>query len=291
MTSQPLSPGGAVKPTLPVEAARGLASGLLARDDASAIQLLNMAQLCRQAGALSEARGLLDKIAELEAPLPEAQILSDAFDGRAANRLGEQAVPTPFVLKINVFDLMFRDYLYGECLSLLPDFESSLVDGVPLSVIRENVKRKSLVLYDLGELGQRFMKRMKEILANEIYPIFGIEPGSVNIELQATCHGDEAFFTAHRDVDAENKNGRLISFVYYLHNRPRAFSGGDLILFDMRPEIERYSFDRYTRVAPEDNSLIIFPSTAVHEVQRVSLPNQRLQDGRLTINGWVRARR
>lgn len=123
-------------------------------------------------------------------------------------------------------------------------------------------------------------------------PTGPFHPGE--IEVQITAHGHGAFYKPHQDGSLDPTSPihrRQVSFVYYVHGatpdgRP-PFGGGDLRLFDTTLPSGLFDADRFTRIAPRDNRLILFDSLFVHEVCPVDLPDNDPQHRRLTVNGWV----
>jgi SM-20-related protein len=104
-------------------------------------------------------------------------------------------------------------------------------------------------------------------------------------ELQVTRHDDGGMLRIHRDRGATNRL-RALSYVYYFHREPKRYSGGDLLLFD---EIDRKSPRRvaaFTRLAPIDNSLLLFSPDRLHCVTTVCAGPDPF-DARWTINGWL----
>lgn len=118
---------------------------------------------------------------------------------------------------------------------------------------------------------------------------FGVVPSKVErVELEFVAHNDGAFFKRHIDTETGSNwaegGMRVLSGVYYVHRRPKAFSSGRLRLF---------SFDdrdnSFIDVEPEHNTLVLFPSWAAHEVLPVSCPSREFADSRFAINVWLRA--
>ena len=287
-----MSGGSALAPRLGLDAVRGMAAGLLARQgDLPIASLMEFAQLCRQAGALEEARALLDRLLATPGSSLVAQELRDALEGRRTESKRAAAQPAPFLRRQAFIGAPLHDHLLDGLRDRLPTFKPAEVRaGSGHEGDYTTAQRSSFVLYDLGNLAGLFLGPM-QILLDEAYTVFQVPPESVShIELQATCHGDGAYFTAHSDLDLEQTSQRTLSFVYYLHSVPKAFSGGDLILFDTNADTKTYSRSAYSRVPPTDNTLVVFPSSTVHEVQLVKLKGAAAADGRLTINGWVRCR-
>ncbi len=100
----------------------------------------------------------------------------------------------------------------------------------------------------------------------------------------ASCvaFGDGAFFRKHRDIFQRYTGDRTVSWVYYVCQKPRRFSGGDLVFFDGEREIDR--------VVPESGKLVIFRSDVQHEVESVACPSKNFADYRFTITGFLYAR-
>ena len=100
--------------------------------------------------------------------------------------------------------------------------------------------------------------------------ILGINPGSPqHYEMQVTCSGNGSFFKAHADSRKEVYQHRKVSFVYYFNTAPKRFNGGSLLLFDCAAE--GHCRSAFTRIDPLNNSIVFFPSAAVHEVERVEM--------------------
>ena len=96
-------------------------------------------------------------------------------------------------------------------------------------------------------------------------------------EMQITIHTDGDFYRVHRDDQGDDVAARTLSYLYYLHRTPKAFEGGELILYgDERVELEAIH-----------NSLVVFPSHIEHEVLPVRVPSHELTDARFTVNGWL----
>lgn len=125
--------------------------------------------------------------------------------------------------------------------------------------------------------------------------IGGPMPDSVELELAA--HGDGAHFRAHVDVlrgpdgkllGKDDGEVRLLSAVYYFHHEPKGFSGGALRLYRMGLNAGDAGDDpgNFVDLEPEQNSLVVFPSWALHEVRPVSVPGGAFRDHRFAINCW-----
>jgi hypothetical protein len=150
-------------------------------------------------------------------------------------------------------------------------------------------------LGDLGPLRTVFERRLAEH-RDDIFRRTGTKPFEVeNVELEIAAHGDGAFFTHHSDIpfgrgrkplggDGTGKQDRLVSAVYYFHTEPKGFSGGTLRIYRFGDGDAEGDFLEFE---PEQNSLLVFPSWARHEVRRVSCPDCSFDQYRFAVNAWL----
>src|SRR5260370_150857 len=142
--------------------------------------------------------------------------------------------------------------------------------GATRSVI-EGVRRAK-ILDSLCDWEGLFLGRLRQLLHPAIdrlgYKRF--TPG--RIELQATASNDGDYFRLHQDGGPDDT--REITFVYFLHGEPRPFSGGELRI-------------RSSTVEPHGDTIVLFPSSYVHEVMPVRVPSGAFVDSRFTVNGWI----
>jgi Rps23 Pro-64 3,4-dihydroxylase Tpa1-like proline 4-hydroxylase len=149
--------------------------------------------------------------------------------------------------------------------------------------------RRSRVLYDFSEFSRVFRDRIVRIAA-PLMQEFAIPPFQIaDIECQMTAHNEGNYFKLHNDNGSPDTATRAISYVYYFHNEPKAFTGGTFRLFHSRVENGVYhQGDHAADIEPKNNSILFFPSHCHHEVTTVRCPSGRFADGRFTVNGWVR---
>lgn len=142
----------------------------------------------------------------------------------------------------------------------------------------------------LGALEARFVD---EVMArfDAVTKALGIRRFAVvDAEVELVAHNDGAIYQRHIDTLTESDRpsmagDRILSLVYYLHRRPKGFSGGELDLHSVHGGAGH-------AIEPRDNRLIAFPSYLPHEVRQVSCPSRAFADSRFAINMWLsRARR
>lgn len=149
--------------------------------------------------------------------------------------------------------------------------------------------RRSMVLHSFPEFSELMVNRIKAILPDVLrklnLPSFALG----DIEAQLTLHNDNNFYKLHNDSGSPDTATRFFTYVYYFNREPKAFSGGELLIYDSKVENNFYVADETFRtVEPRNNSIVFFLSRYMHEVLRVSCPSKAFADSRFTINGWVR---
>ena len=137
----------------------------------------------------------------------------------------------------------------------------------------------------------RLLGALPQIMAAAGY--IGPEPHSIEFELNA--YGDGAHFAPHIDIPLgkdpkaapeQRDEHRVISAVYYFHSEPKAFSGGALRLYRFGADHETARPQESIAFEPLQNSLVIFPSWAMHSVETVHCPSDRFADFRFALNCW-----
>jgi SM-20-related protein len=144
--------------------------------------------------------------------------------------------------------------------------------------------RESLVLKDLGAFAGPLRRKALALQAG-LETAFDMAPSPANsTQMEMVAHGDGAFYRPHTDTftgDEYMPGGRRrLTMVYYLHRRPRRFTGGRLRMFDL-------AGSRTIEIEPTHDSLLVFPSTARHEVETVRCPDGAFADGRFAVNIWL----
>lgn len=102
----------------------------------------------------------------------------------------------------------------------------------------------------------------------------------IEVKLRAYRNGE--YFRTHHDGDKK----RNITFVYFLYHEPKAFEGGELILFDSNTDKSGYC-DQFTRIVPENKTLFLFPSHFYHAVLPVKTEGSSFLSARFVINGHI----
>jgi Rps23 Pro-64 3,4-dihydroxylase Tpa1-like proline 4-hydroxylase len=174
-----------------------------------------------------------------------------------------------------------------------PDFRSSEVispSGDPGLI--DYSHRRSRVLMDLGKHENVILDRIRAVLPSVLDQL-GMEEFLVTrTEAQVTASNDGDFFGAHCDDAQELIASRRLTFVYFFHGEPRQFDGGELRLHDSRgvePDAGtgRYQSMGYQSNVPQQNQIVFFPCSVLHEITPVNCPSRAFADSRFTLNGWL----
>lgn len=149
--------------------------------------------------------------------------------------------------------------------------------------------RRSMVLHSFPEFSELMINRIKAILPDVLrklnLPSFSVG----DIEAQLTMHNDNNYYKLHNDSGSPDTATRFFTYVYYFNREPKAFSGGELQIYDSKIENNFYvAAETFRTVEPRNNSIVFFLSRYMHEVLPVSCPSKAFADSRFTINGWVR---
>jgi SM-20-related protein len=206
-----------------------------------------------------------------------------------AEALAPVATALPCVPYVLIEDLLpearHREVL-DFALARRDQFERAMVGGDESEWKIDLQARIAQAAYDIAALRAWFMPLVEARLP-EVLRRLGIAPFETGeFELQLTAYNDGEYFRTHVDRDEAGLAKRQLTFVYYFNRAPKAFEGGDLLLYDS-DAAGMFSEKHFTRVTPDDNRLILFPSSAQHEVSMVRCPSRAYEDSRFTLNGWV----
>jgi Rps23 Pro-64 3,4-dihydroxylase Tpa1-like proline 4-hydroxylase len=151
--------------------------------------------------------------------------------------------------------------------------------------------RKSSILYATlfpdyyNFLRQKLLATLPDILQQLNHPTFEVS----QVEMQLTAHNDGCFYKIHNDSGSEKTATRTITYVYYFHQEPKKFSGGELRLYETELKAGVATTNgKYKAIEPKNNSIVFFDSRCKHEVMPVKCPSRKFEDGRFALNGWLR---
>ena len=156
---------------------------------------------------------------------------------------------------------------------------------------RTSRKRKG----GLGPLKDMFSDRVRRA-APLMFTKTGVPKADIwRLELELVAHNDGDHFGRHIDTltgepacaGEAARSARLLSGVYYFYQEPKGFTGGEL-------RVHRFGGDggpgNFIDVDPAQNSFVVFPSFASHEVLEVGCPSGIFEHSRFSVNCWIHRR-
>ena len=151
----------------------------------------------------------------------------------------------------------------------------------------DHAVRKSQTLLDLGPSREVFEQAVRSQYKDWVRALRASDFQLSEVELQLAAHNDGAHFKRHVDTQVHAPTGtsvRALSAVYYYFREPKAFTGGELRMFPFAP---REDEENFATVEPEQNTLVVFPAWATHEVATVHCPSRQFVDSRFAVNCWL----
>ena len=148
--------------------------------------------------------------------------------------------------------------------------------------------RRSRILDNVAEIAPTVGRKLYETMPR-IFQALQMPPINFRtMECQISAHGDGDFFNTHTDNGLPDIAHRTMSYVYYIHRKPKRFSGGHLKIYKTVIHEGMHSAgDLVADIDPPRNGLMVFPSYIQHEVSKLTCPSTALEDQRLTLNGWL----
>lgn len=183
------------------------------------------------------------------------------------DQLFESLDKTGFALLDNAYPEEFLLKVREECLENLQQFREAAIQNGVVSKIRSDhilwiendfeqaIKHNESMLFLGQQFNRYFFSNIREI------------------EAHFACYDTGEFYALHRD-NPQQKNNRILSCVFYLHQDWQTSYGGELRLQDKN--------EQWHIIDPKPNRITIFQSDLLHEV----LPAQHQ---RLSITAWLRS--
>ncbi|NEQ35784.1 MAG: proline hydroxylase [Okeania sp. SIO3I5] len=207
-------------------------------------------------------------------------------------------VPTPqteileshYLLKKNFLSNSENQQLLNYALQKKSDFSPTVVSNYSTTNMLNTDENQycPLVLQFFPQFEELIVKKIQEILP-DVFAKLNIPEFSIGkFENRLTAYNDRNFYRVHIDNKHPGIDTRTITYVYYCYQQPKAFTGGSLKIYDSKIQGKYYSkADTFKTIEPENNSIIFFLSSYLHEVLPISCPSQAFRDSRFTLNGWI----
>lgn len=114
-------------------------------------------------------------------------------------------------------------------------------------------------------VGVWFVHKLREVLPTVSMQLRVDEIDRCRMSLTMVAYADGGFGMRHRD------SFPLLGICYF-HRHPRAFSGGDLLLYDTEVETGTCSNSDFSRIEPVAGSIVFYPGPYRHEIVPVACP-------------------
>ena len=157
--------------------------------------------------------------------------------------------------------------LVAECKANLNRFRDAAIQSGVVSKIRNDHILWINDDLDIAQLHINTLKCLSQHLNRYFY--LGIN----EVEAHFACYRAGEFYALHRD-NPQQKNDRVISTVFYLHQDWQADWGGELHLQDKNQQ--------WHTIQPKPNRIALFQSDLLHEVLTA-------KQQRLSITAWLRS--
>jgi hypothetical protein len=165
---------------------------------------------------------------------------------------------------------------------------SSVVSPTGESGMMDYSHRRSRVLMELGPHEKVVLNRVRKVVPRVLEQLGMQEFSITRTEVQITASNDGDFFRAHCDDAQEIIASRRMTFVYFFHREPKQFEGGELRLHDSRTDgAHPVSVGSYHSIVPQQNQIVFFPCSTLHEITPVQCRSRTFADSRFTVNGWL----
>lgn len=191
----------------------------------------------------------------------------------------------PYFIWDNFFGQTIVDELLAHVIRNQAYFrESSVASNLSDHNINRNV-RISSILSDLGDLKAEIKNRFKMALPEALERLCAPSFEFSGTEREIVAHGNGAFYKRHIDTFTGSTvtSVRALTAVYYFHEQPKQFSGGELRLLPLRHSNAKTN---YLDIEPVNDRALFFPSWAPHAVMPVVSESDRFEDSRFAINCW-----
>lgn len=172
-----------------------------------------------------------------------------------------------FSIVDDAYSSEYQHAVSQECLSHLNEFRNAAIQNGVVNNIRSDHILWLQPEFQISHLHIQTLQQFSQILNRAFY--LGIK----DVEAHFACYHAGEFYTLHRD-NPQDKNGRMISSVYYLHDQWQKDWGGELRLQDKQGQ--------WHIIQPKPNRMALFQSDLLHEVL---ISKQQ----RLSITAWLRS--
>ena len=258
--------------------------------------LKRLEEIYRQKGELIAAKKIARKLLSLDENSDYIKVLNNLISSFSPNDWQQNIFwPTPYIHQENVLCEQEHQDLLQYCYSKKAHFDVASV-GKKDGVIKKDLNFRNQTSYDLDNQGIELVyNKLKQHVISGLSEL-GLQRDKIKIHaIQISQTPKGGYGKVHSDgVPGTNETPlREFSFLYYPASQPKAFTGGDLLLYDTNFKKNKFS-SNLTKISLSPNSLVLFPRYFHHEITQVQSPSALAwEDGRFAIlirlkveDGW-----
>ena len=249
-----------------------------------------LAALCRTLGDLAAAGEWYAMLAGMPEGTAQDARMAALMRGETAETGWEDTAghAVPFVRKSGFLDASERNAILSHTIENEQNFETLLVAENHLDGSQTGVRADAL----RSQSGMLKVPEIREIVEDPIrtalpgiIAALGMQPFAIReLRLSLSATRDGGFGKPHRD---DINTSARISLLWYFHDHPKRFEGGDLMLYDRLDDPNGWDLSRSTRIEHTDNMLVAFPCSAMHEITWVTANSAEFRHARFAVAGFV----
>ncbi|MGO8919010.1 MAG: 2OG-Fe(II) oxygenase [Stellaceae bacterium] len=147
-------------------------------------------------------------------------------------------------------------------------------------------------LRDFTAFSGLFRDRVRSLVP-QLTIAFGIGEFPVgDVDCVLAAQGDGASLPPASRGGGAEAAAPAISYVFYFHNEPKHFTGGEFRLYNSRfADSRAEGAELAAEIEPKNNSILLFPSHCRHEMLPLRCTSSRFADSRFAVAGSVRRAR
>lgn len=196
------------------------------------------------------------------------------------------AYPTPVIVVDDFVGRAVAEQLVQYAIAHESGFRQSKVTLGHVSIVDES-RRVSRVNSDIYPVMPLIEPAIRKAVDEAIPKLGLINVDSYFLEPELSWCGDGGFFRMHADSLSRDRLAiqRVMTMVYYFHKEPKAFTGGQLLLYALGADANS---SPQHEIEPQFDRAVFFPAWFPHEVLPVHSSSPAFSDGRFAITCWVR---
>ena len=249
--------------------------------------LMRLGDICRMLGRLADAGDCYSRVTQLRPGGRKAVWLKSMLSGNASPHAPLPGYwPAPFVRIANFLTPAEHDRVLQLALARRGAFAPGKVGAGSGRRVQPD-KRIGLVAGGEAckDIAAWFVPKLRSALPPALTRLRLNPTLPACIDLKMTSIQDGGYSRPHQDPSPRGEHRlRTPLCIYYFHRRPKAYSGGDLLLYDTDVNAGDCDLSAFSRIEPFDNSLVIFPRIWFHEVTPVRSASGEFADGRFGLN-------